>query len=458
MAEKKTTAAKRQSKPKKKATAAKAKETEVVANEESAPAEVVENANAEVQPVTDAEVAAGEVVEGTPEGGGAEAEKEEEINYSVSPGLSERFARLKISVAVTSYQSGLMYLLGRNVEGGIHIHQIGLPRPMGVCIDPPLPGEKHSMSVAAPRFTLMSGHNILRFENVLVGDQRANEVFDSCYVPRRINLTGHLDAHDVGVSSDGTPIFVNTRFNCLAEPSDKHSFKEVWRPSFVSALVDEDRCHLNGLAMEEGRPKYVTAVSRSDTIDGWRDRRANGGILIDIDTNRVVCTGLSMPHSPRIQNGKLWLLNSGTGYLGTIEFEDEEKQKGQFVPQVFCPGFLRGLSFYGNLAFVGLSKPRYQRFEGLDLDDKLRETDSEPWCGVQIIDLTRKTCVDWFRIDGKIAELYDVEVIHGTTLPLALTPDSPDASALVTFEGMPVGDAVPADQQQQQQPQQIQQS
>ena len=452
MAEKKATVAKRQTKSKKKPAATKAKETEVVAEEVPATETEVsaEANNTALQKVTDADVAEGQVIEGNAEGGEGQ-EKEEEINYSVSPGLSERFARLKISVAVTSYQSGLMYLLGRNVEGGIHIHQIGLPRPMGVCIDPPLPGEKHSMSVAAPRFTLMSGHNILRFENVLVGDQRANEVFDSCYVPRRINLTGHLDAHDVGVNAEGTPIFVNTRFNCLAEPSEKHSFKEVWRPSFVSALVDEDRCHLNGLAMQDGKPKYVTAVSRSDTIDGWRDRRSNGGILIDVDTNRVVCTGLSMPHSPRIQNGKLWLLNSGTGYLGTIEFEDEEKQKGQFVPQVFCPGFLRGLSFYGNLAFVGLSKPRYQRFEGLDLDAKLQETDSEPWCGMQIIDLTRKTCVDWFRIDGKIAELYDVEVIHGTTLPLALTPDSPDASALVTFEGMPVGDAVAEGQQQQQQ-------
>lgn len=175
-------------------------------------------------------------------------------------------------------------------------------------------------------------------------------------------------------------IFVNTRFNCLATPSDRHSFEPVWRPPFISALVDEDRCHLNGLAMEDGRPRFVTAVSRSDTIDDWRDRRADGGIVIDVEKNEIVCTGLSMPHSPRLYRGELWVLNSGTGELGIVR--GAESGNGVFEPRVFCPGFLRGLAFFGNFAFVGLSKPRYKRFEGLALDQKLTDADSEPWCGV----------------------------------------------------------------------------
>jgi uncharacterized protein (TIGR03032 family) len=213
--------------------------------------------------------------------------------------------------------------------------------------------------------------------------------------------------------------------------SDQHSFQEVWRPSFIDTLVDEDRCHLNGMAMRDGAPAYVTAVSRSNTIDGWRDRRDGGGVVIDVARNAVVCEGLSMPHSPRWYKGQLWVLNSGTGELGVIE--GLEGGKGQFVPRVFCPGFLRGLAFHKGFAFVGLSKPRYKRFEGLPLDQKLKDADSEPWCGLQIIDLAKGTCVDWFRIDGAIGELYDVEVLPGIKTPMAVSPGSPEAANLITF-------------------------
>jgi uncharacterized protein (TIGR03032 family) len=215
----------------------------------------------------------------------------------------------------------------------------------------------------------------------------------------------------------------------------------VWKPSFISALVDEDRCHLNGLAMEDGRPRYVTAVSRSNTIDGWRDRRADGGIVIDVDSNEIICEGLSMPHSPRLHRGELWVLNAGTGELGVVKMPEATEGKkgngksrmGTFEPRVFCPGFLRGLTFHGNFAFVGLSKPRYKRFEGLALDQRLIDADSEPWCGVQIIDLASGTCADWFRIDGRIGELYDLEIIEGHACPMAVPPYSDEAASLITL-------------------------
>ena len=138
-----------------------------------------------------------------------------------------------------------------------------------------------------------------------------------------------------------------------------------------------------------------------------------------------------MPHSPRMHNGKLWLLNSGTGELGVINLKEDGT--GEFEPRVFCPGFTRGLTFHGNYAFVGLSKPRYKRFEGLALDDKLKQADSEAWCGVQIIDLNTNTCVDWFRIDGNVTELFDLEVIPDSVCPMAVPPESAEAANLVTF-------------------------
>lgn len=349
----------------------------------------------------------------------AEQAADTSTQYSVSGGLLNRLHKLNISIALTSYQSGLLYLIGRNKEGGINIHQTGLPKPMGLSLD-----KKGSL-------TMTGGYQIMRFENVLEVNQQVNNTFDTCFVPRRVHVTGNLDAHDVGINNDDQPVFINTRFNCIATVSERHSFVELWRPPFISALVDEDRCHLNGMAMQDGEPRYVTAVSKSDTIDGWRDRRGDGGVVIDVKTNQIVCEGLSMPHSPRIHKGQLWLLNSGTGELGVVNMGKDSK--GQFEAKVFCPGFTRGLAFYDNYAFVGLSKPRYKRFEGLALDEKLKQADSEPWCGVQIIDLSTNSCVDWFRIDGNVSELYDLEVIPDSVCPMAVPPESAEAANLVTF-------------------------
>ena len=150
-------------------------------------------------------------------------------------------------------------------------------------------------------------------------------------------VTGELDAHDIGQLADGRIVFVNTLYNCLATPSERHSFTPIWKPSFISKIVKEDRCHLNGLAMEDGVPRYVTAVSKSDTIDGWRDRRVDGGIVIDVQSGKIVLGGLSMPHSPRLHRGKLWVLNSGTGEIGWIE-PVRQATDAKFNVLAFCPG------------------------------------------------------------------------------------------------------------------------
>jgi uncharacterized protein (TIGR03032 family) len=342
------------------------------------------------------------------------------VTYSMSGGLVGLLASLKISVAFSSYQSGKFYLLGRNPEGGLMVNEQFFSKAMGI-------------HVSGGTIYLATLSEIVRLENVLEPNQRINDTFDACFVPRTAHVTGALDAHDLGIDRDGRILFVNTRFNCLSTISERHSFRPVWTPPFVSRIVDEDRCHLNGMAMRDGRPVFVTAVSRSDTIDGWRDRRADGGVVVEVETGRIVCQGLSMPHSPRWYRGRLWLLNSGTGELGSIVPADGDSE-GRFEPLTFCPGFLRGLSFHGRYAFVGLSKPRYQRFEGLALDERLRVADSEPWCGVQVIDLDTGACVEWFRIDGAVAELYDIDVLPGITCPMSLGFGSEELMNLVTVD------------------------
>ena len=326
-----------------------------------------------------------------------EQAEEEKVVYSVSPDLLGFLAKSDISICMSSYQSGRFYLVGRNPKGGIMINEQAFQKAMGI-------------SIGGARLTLATLFQIHCFKNALKPEERVEEVFDACFVPRTSYTTGILDAHDVSVTGEGQIVFVNTRFNCLATVSDKHSFKTVWKPPFISKIVDEDRCHLNGLAMDKGKPAYVTAVSKSDTIDGWRDRRQDGGVVIDVQADKIICEGLSMPHSPRVHQGKLYVLDSGSGRLGTIEI-DPKTGKGSFEEIMFCPGFVRGLAFHKGFAIVGLSKPRYQRFEGLPLDKKLQETDSEAWCGFQVIDLKKKKVAAWFRVDGAVQEMFDVGVI-----------------------------------------------
>lgn len=352
----------------------------------------------------------------------AEVAASHNVEYSLSAGLTSRLASMNASLAFTSYQSGLLYMLGCGAKGNAQLHQCGMPKPMGLCSDGP------------GRLVLSAGTQIIRLENVLDAGQRVNHTYDACFVPRQLHLTGQVDAHDIGVDRDGRSIFVNTRYNCLATVSARHSFEPIWRPPFITELVDEDRCHLNGLAMRDGVPAFVTAVSRSNTIDGWRDRRSDGGVVIELESNTVICDGLSMPHSPRWHNGKLWVLNSGTGEFGFVAPSSSKAKKGKFVPVAFSPGFLRGLAFFDRFAFVGLSRPRYKRFEGLELDQRLIDADSEAWCGVQVIDLESGACVDWFRIDGSVGELYDIELIHGFTCPMTVSPNSSDAATLITFD------------------------
>jgi uncharacterized protein (TIGR03032 family) len=258
-------------------------------------------------------------------------------------------------------------------------------------------------------------YQLWRFENAL----RPGEIhagYDRLFVPQLAYTTGDVDAHDVSVDAVGNPIFVNTLFSCLAGPSSAKSFKELWRPPFVSKLAPEDRCHLNGLAMSAGRAKYVTAVAPTDAADAWRDKRLGGGIVVDVEKSEIVVTGLTMPHSPRVQDGKLWLLDSGTGYFGMGDVAS-----GSFQPVTFCPGYLRGLSIHNGYAIVGLSQPRgNQTFSGLPLDDELKKRGAEPQCGLMVIELKSGNIVHWLKIRGVVQELYDVVCLPGIRRPMAL--------------------------------------
>jgi len=352
----------------------------------------------------------------TPKKDGHNIATSQTVSYSMSQGLVRWLAQLNTSIAVSSYQSGRFYLIGRNPNGGLLVDERVFGHAMGI-------------AVHGKRLFLATQNALVELYSALQPKQRANGIYDACFIPRRVHLTGAIDMHDVGLTADGSPDFVATRFNCLARLSVDFNFTPIWKPPFVSKIVAEDRCHLNGLAMENGAPAFVTAVSQSDTIDGWRDRRADGGVIIDVASNEIVTAGLSMPHSPRVYNGQLYVLNSGTGELLRINRETGTKEV-----ICFCPGFVRGLAFIDRYAVIGLSRPRYNRFEGLALDDRLRETDSTPWTGIQIIDLQTGTVVEWFRIDGAVAEIYDATLVQGVACGMSLAPNAPELASFITVD------------------------
>ena len=311
-------------------------------------------------------------------------------------------AEQKLSLAFTTYQSGKLFLIGLQPDGRLSVFERTFNRCMGL--------------YATPQTLYMTSlYQLWRFENSLEPGQ-AHEGYDKLYVPRMAWTTGDLDVHDLALDGEGRLIFVNTLFGCLATTSDKYSFLPLWRPPFLSKLAAEDRCHLNGMAMENGKPRYVTSVSQTDVNDGWRDRRRDGGTVTDVQANKVLCNGLSMPHSPRVYRGKLWLLDSGTGYFGHVDLKT-----GKFERVTFCPGYARGLSFHGDFAIVGLSRARENKtFSGLALDDNLKEKGAEARCALQVIDLRSGDVVHWLRIEGVVQELYDVVVLPGVRRPMAL--------------------------------------
>jgi uncharacterized protein (TIGR03032 family) len=347
------------------------------------------------------------------------------VEKTCSRALAGWLSGNRISLAISSYQTGRIYLVGSDKQGRVSFFERIFERAMGVVGN-------------AQRIYLGGLYQLWRFENVLRPNEVIHGQFDKCYVPRNAQTIGDLDIHELGIRSNGKVVFVNTKYSCLAELSQTHSFKAIWKPKFISKLAPEDRCHLNGLAMVEGRPKYVTAVCRSDTVDGWRDRRHDGGVVIDVETDEIVCEGLSMPHSPRWANGRLWLLNAGTGHLGWVDME-----KKKFVPLAFVPGFARGLSIIGNVAAVGLSKPRNQRFEGLQLDEELKQRDAEPWCGVQIVSLTNGDVMNWIRFEGDITEIFDISFLPNVRNPMMIGLRTPEIRDLITFESEIPAEAAP---------------
>ena len=333
-----------------------------------------------------------------------------------SPDFSQWLEQSNTSLAFSTYQLGKIFFVGLKEPGRIGIFERTFNRCMGLWSD-------------TQTLWLASAFQLWRMENTLEPGGVIDGGFDRLYVPKEAITTGDIDVHDLAMGDDGELFFVNTLFGCIAKLSSKYSFDVYWRPPFISQLAAEDRCHLNGLTCKNGKPKYVTACAKSDRLHGWRDERQSGGCVIDIESNEIIADGFSMPHSPRIYNDRLWLLDSGNGYFGYVDTET-----GKFERQVFCPGYARGLCFIDKYAVVGLSKPREKTFSGLALDEELKRHNSPPCCGLLVIDLESGKTVHSLFVEGTVEELYDVIALPQVRRPKAFGLKTDEIRHNVWFE------------------------
>jgi uncharacterized protein (TIGR03032 family) len=330
--------------------------------------------------------------------------------------FAEILGQLGISVLVTTYQAGKLVLL-RADRGVVNTHFRSFAKPMGLALQ----GDRLAIGTAL---------EVWEFHNVPAVAAKLEPAgkHDACFLPRYGHATGEVLIHEMvwvqnqdqgsGVRGQvGGPElwFANTRFSCLCTLDRFCSFVPRWRPPFITALAPEDRCHLNGLGPVDGQIRYVTALGETDTAGGWRTRKKDRGILMEVPSGTILLRGLSMPHSPRWYQGKLWLLESGTGTIGIVD-----PSAGRYEPIALLPGFTRGLDCYANLAFIGLSQVRESAvFSGIPLTERL----SERTCGVWIVDLGTGRTVAFLKFEDAVQEIFAVQVVPHVRFPDLVNDD-----------------------------------
>lgn len=295
------------------------------------------------------------------------------------------------SVLVSTYQAQKLILV-RAQNSHLNTHFVTTPKPMG-------------MAFQHKRLSIGSGNHIVDYFNLPNVAHRVHptNTHDGAFFQRRVHVTGDIDIHEMAFDNKNALWFVNTKMSCLCTLDDEHSFVPRWRPQFITAYDTSDRCHLNGLAIRDGKPRYVTALGSSDRAAGWRNTKKDGGIVIDINSNEIIADGLCMPHSPRWYRDKLWVLESGRGELISI---DESSGKKTIVTQL--PGFCRGIDFIEQFALIGLSEVRETAvFAGLPLTER----EQHRKCGVWIVNIESGAIVGHLEFTKGVEEIFAVQTL-----------------------------------------------
>ena len=324
-----------------------------------------------------------------------------EVRHEYSRAFPPLLDRLGVSLLVSTYQAGKVVAVGTN-RGELTLTYHNFERAMGLAVRP----DRIAVGGRAQVWFLQSAPD-------LAARVEPAGNYDACFLTRTSHFTGEVQAHELAWAGDELWL-VNTAFSCLCTLDGRHSFVPRWRPPFISNLAAEDRCHLNGLAMADGAPRYVTAMGETDTAHGWRPNKVQGGCLIDVASGQTVARGFAMPHSPRVHAGRVWMLHSGAGQLVVV---DPMTGRAETVTEL--PGYTRGLAMYDRFAFVGLSKIREtSTFGGMPIAARRPELK----CGVGVVDLTTGRLAAHLEFLSGVEEIFDVQVVPGTRCPVLSGP------------------------------------
>ena len=302
------------------------------------------------------------------EGSSASPESHDDIHLAYSENMPALFKELNCSLVVSTYAIGnLIAISGEDRKTALTATFHLFDRPMGIAVS------ESRIAVGTARRCGSCGH---RRTSPCKIQPRGK--FDACYIARYAQNTGDLSGHEIGWVGSELWI-VNMRFSCLCALHPYYHFAPRWRPRFISKLAPEDRCHLNGLAGRRASAWYVHAMAETDIAVGWRAQKTTGGCLIDVTTGETVVRGLTMPHSPRLVNGQLYVLHSGLGRLERVDPSNGHRD-------VVCefPGYVRGWPFAVRLGSSAYRKVRVtSSWDGVPIaayPERLK-------CGIWVVDL-----------------------------------------------------------------------
>lgn len=315
-----------------------------------------------------------------------------------SPQLPELLNNLNCSILISTYQAGKVICISPHADNE---HLITLPRnfnkPMGIDIS----GNRMAISLKDEVIVLQNSVELA------VNYPNKPNTYDNLWVPRITYYTGQVDMHDIKFGHDGI-YAINTSFSCLCKIDGVFNFTPIWYPPFLNKKDQGDQCHMNGLVMLNGTPKFVTALGTSQENQGWRDQIINGGVIMDVESNEIILQNLPMPHSPKLINDELYLLLSASG-----EFIKVNIKTRTFEVIKKFDGFCRGLDIYNDLAFIGFSKLR----KNSSTFAKLSFSDKANFAGIKIIHLPTKSEVAELIYETSVDEIYEIKILENSTKP-----------------------------------------
>lgn len=339
--------------------------------------------------------------------------KNEKFEITFDAEVPQILFQKKISIVFSTYQAGALVVIGSPEGRTLHQIPVSFKKPMGIAM------QDNKLAVAGLE-------EVVFFSNAedIVGSMKNNDKgFDTVFVQRAAFNVGMIDVHDIAFG-DGQLWGINTKFSCIATFDINYSFRPKWKPNFIDYLMPEDKCHMNGMVMQDGLPKYVTALAKSNEKEGWRKDIMNTGILMEVPTSEIILEQLAMPHSPTWINNELYLLESGKGLLVRVDIEKKSKEV------IFSFNrFVRGMTYFEGYLFIGTSKMR----KSSDTFDKLDVTEQSNYAGFVIFDLKNRKIVGELNYQDTVDEIYDIAHFDGFMKPAIISQYQEQHNQVIVF-------------------------